>query len=44
VATGGLAGLICPNCRHEIIYDPDLLLKGLHVIYERNRPRRRGRN
>lgn len=44
VATGGLAGLICPNCRHEISIDPDLLLKGLYVIYEKNRPRRRKRS
>ncbi|MCR5476490.1 MAG: type III pantothenate kinase [Lachnospiraceae bacterium] len=37
VATGGLAGVIVPNCRHEIKLDPDLLLKGLKVIYDKNR-------
>ena len=36
VATGGLAGSIVPYCRHEIICDDDLLLKGLAIIYEKN--------
>ena len=37
VATGGLAGTVVPLCRKDIILDDDLLLKGLHVIYEKNR-------
>lgn len=37
VATGGLAGLVTPLCRKKIIYDNDLLLKGLMEIYKRNR-------
>ena len=37
VATGGLGGLIVPLCKHDIIYDDDLLLKGLLVIYKKNR-------
>lgn len=37
VATGGLAGLIVPLCKREIVYDNDLLLKGLMVIYNKNR-------
>ena len=37
VATGGLSGLVVPLCRHGIIYDNDLLLKGLMVIYEKNK-------
>ena len=37
VATGGLGGLIVPLCKHDIIYDDDLLLKGLLVIYRKNR-------
>ena len=41
VATGGLAGTICPYCRHSIILDPDLLLKGLYIIWEKNRGSRR---
>lgn len=37
VATGGLAGLVTPLCRRRIIYDHDLLLKGLMVIYNKNK-------
>ena len=37
VVTGGLSGAITPYCRHEMIYDPDLLLKGLMIIYRKNR-------
>jgi type III pantothenate kinase len=40
VATGGLASTICPMCRHEIILDNNLLLKGLHVIYMKNKAKR----
>ena len=36
IATGGLAGVITPLCRHDIILDEELLLKGLHYIYQRN--------
>jgi type III pantothenate kinase len=36
VATGGLSGSIVPHCKHEIICDDDLLLKGLAIIYEKN--------
>ncbi len=36
VATGGLAGGIVPCCRHEIIYDSDLLMKGLWYLYQKN--------
>jgi type III pantothenate kinase len=41
VATGGLAGLICPGCRHEITIDPDLLFRGLYVIWNKNHPKKR---
>ena len=34
VATGGLAGSITPYCRHEIVCDDDLLLKGLWFLYQ----------
>jgi type III pantothenate kinase len=37
VATGGLAKKIVPHCKREIILDDDLLLKGLRVIYQKNR-------
>lgn len=42
VATGGLAGYVIPCCRREIRYEPELLLKGLAVLWEKNRrtPRR----
>ena len=40
VATGGLASTICPMCRHDITLDSNLLLKGLYVIYNKNKPRR----
>ena len=37
VATGGIAPKIISHCRNEIIYDEDLLLKGLHIIYKKNK-------
>lgn len=37
VATGGLAGMMTKLCKREIIYDNDLLLKGLMVIYNKNK-------
>ena len=37
VATGGLSKFIIPYCKHDdIIYDDDLLLKGLWIIYSKN--------
>lgn len=36
VATGGLARLITPLCRHQIVYDDALLLKGLLLLYRKN--------
>ena len=36
IATGGLAARVIPYCRHEILYDGDLLLKGLWMIYKKN--------
>lgn len=37
IATGGIARFVLPMCRREMIYDKDLLLKGLRIIYENNR-------
>ncbi len=37
VATGGLSGSIIPYCKKEIIHDNALLLKGLIVIYNKNK-------
>lgn len=38
VATGGLAECIIPHCMEEIIIDDALLLKGLNLIYHKNKP------
>ena len=37
VATGGLAGRIIPMCKKKIILDDELLLKGLIIIYNKNK-------
>ncbi len=37
VATGGLSGKIIPHCRHTIHHDEYLVLRGLSMIYEKNR-------
>lgn len=36
VATGGLAPLMIKNCRHDIIFDENIILDGLACIYKRN--------
>ena len=36
VATGGLAHVVIPECKHDIIIDDNLLLKGLKIIYDKN--------
>lgn len=37
VATGGIARFVIPMCRRKIVYDKDLLLKGLAILYENNK-------
>jgi len=37
VATGGMAQFIAPLCRREIKLEKDLLLKGLNIIYQKNK-------
>ena len=37
IATGGIAKLIVPLCRRHIIVDDGLLLKGLYILYQKNR-------
>ena len=37
IATGGIAKFVLPMCRHKIIYDKDLLVKGLAALYRDNR-------
>lgn len=39
IATGGLSSRIIPYCKHEIIHDENLLLRGLGIIYEKNKRR-----
>lgn len=37
IATGGMSRKIIPHCKREMILDCDLLLKGLQVIYDKNK-------
>jgi len=37
VATGGIAAKIVSYCQHEIVYEEDLLMKGLNIIYKKNK-------
>ena len=43
IATGGLASLFEEDSQHIDEIDPELTLKGLKIIYDRNRVARRGR-
>lgn len=36
VATGGLGRMVVPYCRRPMVYDDNLLLEGLRLIYEKN--------
>ncbi len=38
VLTGGLGRFVAPLCRREVVYDEDLLLRGLWKLYTANRP------
>lgn len=35
-ATGGVASMIVPHCKHDIKIDEHLVLKGLNIIYNKN--------
>ena len=37
IATGGMRHVVIPYCRHQIIIDDSLLLKGLKILYDKNR-------
>lgn len=37
IVTGGLAEKVLPFCKKELIWDDDLLLKGLRIIYQKNK-------
>ncbi len=41
VLTGGLSKVIAPFCRRKIHVEPDLLIDGLRILYEKNLPRRK---
>lgn len=36
IATGGIAKFVVPLCSHDIVYDKDLLIKGLAILYREN--------
>ena len=40
ILTGTFAPLIAPLCRRECRTEPDLILRGLRLIYERHREKR----
>ncbi len=37
IATGGLSSTIVRHCKHKITLDEDLLLKGLNILYNKNK-------
>ncbi|MCM1418503.1 MAG: type III pantothenate kinase [Bacteroides sp.] len=37
VATGGFSAVVMSECRHKMIHDPQLILKGMLAIYRKNR-------
>lgn len=37
IATGGMAQFIIPLCKREILLEKDLLLKGLNILYKKNK-------
>lgn len=37
IATGGLSRQIIPFCRRKIVLEEDLMLKGLRIIYQKNK-------
>ena len=37
VVTGGLARFVVPHCRREVVYEPELLFRGLAALYAANR-------
>ena len=36
IATGGISSRIVPHCKHDIVFDDDLLIDGLRIIYYKN--------
>ena len=44
VVTGGLAKYVTPLCRHPLTYDPEMLMKGLALLYQFNAPQNPNRS
>ena len=40
IATGGLAEKIICSCRHDIVYDENIILDGMYNIYQKNNKNR----
>ena len=38
IATGGMSSTLIPLCKHTILIDEHLVLKGLNILYQKNRP------
>ena len=38
IATGGLSTVVVPFCRREVIHCDNLILEGLRILFEKNRP------
>ena len=41
VATGGLAEMFVPYCKEKVIYNRNLLLDGLWILYQKNKKEKR---
>ena len=37
VVTGGCAPIVLPYCKRKMNYDKDLLLKGLWILFQKNK-------
>lgn len=44
IATGGLAKVLIPHCKKNIILDDGLLLKGLKILYDKNTDKNSDKN
>ena len=37
VLTGGVSGLVAPYCKRNFYHEPDILIRGLQILYEKNK-------
>ena len=37
VLTGGVSPLVAPYCRRNFYLEPDILIRGLELLYEKNK-------